>query len=56
MFTLLFEIYDQPDPTPRKRYLFCNDDRHPCRVTGCEYHPRPQPCRPAVHILQSSSP
>jgi hypothetical protein len=37
MFTLLFEILDPPDPTPRKRYLFCNDDRHPRRVTGCEY-------------------
>ena len=48
MFTLLFEILDPPDPTPRKRYLFCNDDRHPRRVTGCEYDPRPQPCRPAV--------
>ena len=37
MFTLLFEILDPPDPTPRKRYLFCNDNRHPRRVTGCEY-------------------
>ena len=48
MYTLLFEILDPPDPTPRKRYLFCNDDRHPRRVTGCESDPRPQPCRPAV--------
>lgn len=37
MYTLLFEILDPPDPTPRKRYLFCNDNRHPLRVTGCEY-------------------
>ena len=36
MFTLLFEILDPPDPTPRKRYLFCNDPRHPAQVTACD--------------------
>ena len=36
MYTLLFEILDPPDPTPRKRYLFCNDPRHPAQVTGCD--------------------
>jgi hypothetical protein len=36
MFTLLFEILDLPDPTPRKRYLFCNDPRHPAQVTACD--------------------
>jgi hypothetical protein len=41
MFTLLFEILDPPDPTPRKRYLFCNDPRHPAQVTACtEYRAR----------------